>query len=108
MLHGKTVRIITAMDVNGLIGKGNTLPWPKITEDMKWFRRQTMNHTVVYGRKTWDSIPEQFRPLPGRQNIILSRQKDFYVESAHVAQSFDEAVALSDRDIICIIGGAEI
>lgn len=108
MLHGKIIRIITAMDVNGLIGKGNALPWPQIPEDMKWFRRQTMNHTVVYGRKTWDSIPEQFRPLPGRQNIILSRQKDFYIESAQVAQSFDEAVALSPRDIICIIGGAEI
>lgn len=108
MLNEKSIRLVVAIDVNGLIGKGNALPWPRISEDMQWFKEHTLHQSVLYGRKTWDSLPEKFRPLPNRENIVLSRQIDFEAPSAIVAHSFEEAVMLATKDNICVIGGAEI
>lgn len=108
MLHEKRISLVVAMDVNGLIGKGNTLPWPMIAEDMQWFKNNTLGQSVLYGRKTWDSLPEKFRPLPGRENIIMSHQSDFQAPGALVAHSFEEAVMCATKEKVCVIGGAEI
>ena len=64
------IKAILAHDAKYGIGKDNDLPWPKNEADMKWFKAMTLNHTVVMGRKTWDSLP--FKPLPNRHNIIVT------------------------------------
>jgi len=71
-----TLNIIFARAANGVIGKDNTLPW-RLPEDMAHFKRTTLGSPVIMGRKTWDSLPPKFRPLPGRQNIVVTRQPDW-------------------------------
>ncbi len=66
--------LIVAADENGVIGDGNKLPW-RIPEELKLFRERTTGHSVIMGRKTWESIPKSFKPLPGRVNYVVSRQK---------------------------------
>jgi dihydrofolate reductase len=97
---------IVAKSKNNVIGKGNDLPW-RIPEDMQWFRKSTMGKPVIMGRKTWLSLPKL---LPGRQNIIITRDSSLRVDGADVANSLSEALKLTDTGTkeAMIIGGAEI
>ncbi len=103
--------IYVAIAGNGVIGRDNGLPW-RLSTDMKRFKEQTMGKPIVMGRKTWESFPR--RPLPGRQNIVITRQKDFAADGADIAHSLDAAIHLArtgpmaGADELCIIGGAEI
>lgn len=109
-----TVAAIVAMDERRLIGASGALPW-YVPEDLAHFRQLTMGHVVVMGRKTWESLPAKFRPLPGRTNIVVTRHPEQLVlpEGVFVAGSPDEALRLA-RDVaaegqrVWIIGGAEI
>ena len=97
--------LIWAMDEKRLIGCDNRLPW-NLPADMQWFRRQTMGKPVLMGRKTFDSIG---RPLPGRLNLIMTRQQGLEIEGCTVVHSLAEAVAAAgDAEEIMVIGGAEI
>ena len=82
--------IIAAVAKNRVIGKDNTLIW-NIPEDMAHFKALTSGHTVVMGRKTWESLPPRFRPLPNRRNIVISRQADYAAPGAEVADSLESA-----------------
>lgn len=100
--------LIAAVAKNGCIGQNGTLPW-HLPEDMKHFRDLTMDHVVLMGRKTWESLPEKFRPLPGRTNVVLTRQKNFDVPSGvHVFLSLDEMKEVFSDQEIFVIGGAEL
>jgi len=102
------LNLILARARNGVIGKDGDMPW-KLPEDMAHFKRVTMGCPVVMGRKTWESIPAKFRPLPGRQNIVITRQPDFAAEGAQCAGSIEEAIELCPQDSdIWIMGGAQI
>lgn len=104
------ISLIAAMDKNSVIGKNNDLPW-HLPDDMKYFMQNTMGRPVIMGRKNFDSIPPKYRPLPGRTNILLTRQKDFASEGILVAhdpnQALDLAAAENPSEVF-IIGGAEI
>lgn len=105
------IAIYVAIAENGVIGRDNGLPW-RLPSDMKRFKEQTMGKPIIMGRKTWESFPR--RPLPGRQNIVITRQGDFAAEGAEIAHSLDEAIRLArtgpmaDAEEACILGGAEI
>ncbi|WP_295991080.1 dihydrofolate reductase [Rugamonas sp.] len=96
--------IIVAMDANRGIGIANTLPW-KLAEDMAHFKRLTTGHPILMGRKTFDSIG---RPLPGRRNIVITRNADWRHDGVETAGSLTAAVELLDEPQAFIIGGAEI
>src|SRR5690349_24961336 len=96
--------LIAAVARNGVIGDRGGMPW-HLPEDLQHLRRTTLGHPVVMGRRTWESLPARFRPLPGRRNVVLTRQADYQAEGAQVTTSIDDA--LSDRDA-WVIGGAEI
>ena len=99
--------IIAAVAKNRVIGKDNTLIW-NIPEDMAHFKALTSGQTVVMGRKTWESLPPRFRPLPGRRNIVLSRQAGFVAEGAETAPDLDAALArVADAPTVFVIGGAQ-
>ncbi len=105
-----TISLIVAASENNVIGKNNTLPW-HLPEDMKFFKDTTMGHCVIMGRKNFDSIPDRFRPLSGRTNIIVTRQKDFHADGIVIAYSIEEALKVAEKnnDQECfIIGGGEI
>jgi len=100
--------LIAAVASNGVIGKDNQLLW-NIPEDMAHFKALTAGHAVLMGRKTWESLPERFRPLPGRRNIVISRQPDYVATGAELADSLENALRLaSTAEVLFIIGGAEI
>lgn len=100
--------IVAAVAKNGVIGKGNAIPW-RLPEDIAHFKTLTTGHTVVMGRKTWESLPSRFRPLPGRHNIVVTRNPDYQAPGADVAHSLDEAIKLGAGDTaLFIIGGAEL
>lgn len=104
------VSLIAGVARNGVIGRDNTLLW-RLPEDMKFFRATTMGAPVIMGRKTWESLPERFRPLPGRHNIVLTRQAGFQAAGASIATHLDEALTLAQRDHpprVFVIGGAQI
>ncbi len=102
------VVLIAAVARNGVIGRDNSLPW-HLPEDMKHFRRVTAGHAVLMGRKTWESLPERFRPLPGRRNVVLSRQAGWQAPGAETAASLPAALqVLSGADRVFVIGGAEL
>lgn len=99
------ISIITAMDNNRLIGKENGLPW-KIPADLQFFKKVTMSKPIVMGRKTFESIG---RPLPGRKNIIITRDNDYTADGCEVVYSIDQAVSLAGHvDEVMVIGGANI
>jgi dihydrofolate reductase len=109
-----TLSLIAAVARNGTIGHAGDLLW-RLPEDMQFFRRTTMGHAVVMGRKTWESIPPKFRPLPGRTNILVTRQRDWSAEGALVAHSVEDAVRMAREgsgtapgDRIFVIGGAQL
>jgi dihydrofolate reductase len=100
--------LIAALAKNRVIGRNNQLIW-NLPEDMAHFRQLTAGHVVLMGRKTWESLPPRFRPLPGRRNIVITRQPDFSAPGADIANSLDTGLALAaSADVIFIIGGAEI
>lgn len=102
------VIVIAAVARNRVIGKDNALIW-NIPEDMAHFRQLTAGHTVVMGRKTWESLPPRFRPLPGRRNIVVSRQPDYVAPGGEVADSLEKALALAATATqVFIIGGEQI
>lgn len=96
--------VIAAVAANGVIGAGNRLPW-RLASDLKRFRALTSGHTVIMGRKTWESIG---RPLPDRQNVVVTRQRAYRAPGADVAPSLDAALALVrlPPPAFCIGGGA--
>ena len=98
------LKLIVAIGKDGAIGKQGSLIW-RIPSDLKRFKSLTLGHPVIMGRKTWESLPK--RPLPGRKNIVLTRQKDFNAEGAYRAGSIEEAIAIAGGEAF-IIGGAEI
>ena len=99
--------VIAAVARNGVIGMDNRLPW-QLPADLKHFRELTTGHAVLMGRKTWESLPAKFRPLPGRGNIVVTRNGAFRAEGATVATSLPEAVAAASGDEAFVIGGAEL
>ena len=96
--------LVVAIADNGVIGKDGGIPW-HISEDLKRFKALTLNHTIVMGRKTWDSLPK--KPLPGRVNVVVTRQKDWSAEGAITASSLGQATAGTSGTVM-VIGGAEI
>lgn len=100
--------LIAAIARNGAIGRDNQLLW-QIPEDMAHFRQLTAGQTVIMGRKTWESLPPRFRPLPGRRNIVISRQADYPAPGAELANSLEAALALlGSTETAFIIGGEQI
>lgn len=103
-----TLSLIAAVARNGAIGRNNALLWSE-PEDHKHFRRITMGCPVIMGRKTWDSLPARFRPLPGRRNIVLTRDRTWRAEGAQSAASITDALALLEGTAKAfVIGGAEV
>ena len=110
-LYGRTMRIsiIAAVAENGVIGRGGKLPW-HLSGDLRQFKRLTMGHTIIMGRRTWESIA---RPLTGRRMIVVSRQADYRtgVHGIDVAVSFDDALRRAEQagdEEAFIVGGAEL
>ena len=102
------LHLIYARARNGVIGKDNQMPW-HLPEDLAQFKRVTLGQPVIMGRKTWDSLPERFRPLPGRLNIVITRQSDWQAKGALRAHSIQDAMRLcGDAPDAWIMGGAEI
>lgn len=102
------LHLIYARAANGVIGKDNALPW-HLPEDMAHFKQLTQGCPVVMGRKTWDSLPPRFRPLPGRTNIVVTRQSDWEAQGARRAASLDDALAQCPAgQTVWVIGGAQI
>ena len=102
------IALIYARAANGVIGKDGTMPW-HLPEDLAHFKRVTLNHPVIMGRRTWDSIPAPYRPLPGRFNVVITRQLDWQAEGAHRASSLGEALhPFQPTETVWIIGGAQI
>ena len=102
------INLIYARAANGVIGADGDMPW-HLPEDMAHFRRMTSGCPVVMGRKTWDSLPPRFRPLPGRRNIVVTRQADWQAEGAIRASSLQEAFTLAgDVPELWVMGGAQI
>ncbi len=103
-----TLHLIWAQAANGVIGRNNTLPW-RLPEDMAHFKAATMGCPVVMGRKTWDSLPPRFRPLPGRINIVLTRRADWQADGALRAASLEEALGLCPAEAkVWVTGGADV
>ncbi len=106
-MNRPTLALIAAVARNGAIGKDNDLLWRE-PEDQKHFRRVTMGCPVVMGRKTWDSLPERFRPLPGRRNVVVTRQAGWQAAGAEAVASLGSALALlADAPKVFVIGGAQ-
>jgi dihydrofolate reductase len=102
------IGLIFARAENGVIGQNGVMPW-HLPEDLAHFRRITQGCPVIMGRRTWQSIPPRFRPLPGRRNIILTRQTDWRAESAETAHDLPAAIGrCTDAPQAWIIGGAQI
>ncbi len=96
--------LIWAQSTSGVIGRDGAIPW-QLPEDLARFKELTMGHTVLMGRRTWESLPARFRPLPGRRNVVLTRNPHYEADGAEVITSLDEALSLPD---LWVIGGSEI
>ena len=111
-MSGPLLAIVVARAKNGVIGRAGGLPW-RLKSDMAMFKATTMGKPVIMGRKTWDSLPR--RPLPGRTNIVLSRDGSFEPKGAVVCALFDEAVSIGREQAredgaeeVCVIGGQQL
>ncbi len=105
-----TVALIWAQGNDGVIGRDNTIPW-RVPEDARHFRERTTGHPVVMGRRTWDSLPERFRPLPNRMNVVLTSDRAWTAEGAVVVHDLTDALrraADADPDLTVVMGGAQI
>lgn len=109
----KMISLIVAYSQNRVIGNQNLIPW-HLPDDMKQFKNETKDHVVIMGRKTYESIPEKFRPLPKRFSIVLTNNPDYHIdhESARAFTDLEKALLfaemVSDKDVIYIAGGEEI
>ncbi|MET8798306.1 dihydrofolate reductase [Nocardia sp. NPDC004568] len=103
----RVIGLIWAQTPDGVIGVDNTIPW-RVPEDMARFKETTAGHPVVMGRRTWDSLPARFRPLPGRRNIVVTRQHGWSADGAEAAASVEAALALAAPATTWVIGGGEI
>lgn len=106
------LNLIYARAANGVIGINGTLPW-HLPEDMAHFKRTTLGCPVIMGRKTWDSLPPKFRPLPGRTNLVITHQTAWHDAGAQVAHNISEAVKICGQldpqpEHVWVIGGAQI
>ncbi len=102
------LHLIYARAANGVIGINGTLPW-HLPEDLAHFKRTTLGGPVIMGRKTWDSLPPKFRPLPGRTNIVVTRQPDWSETGAQRASDLREALQLCEQAAdVWVIGGAQL
>ena len=105
------ISIVVAIGAhNRVIGKDNALPW-HIKADMEHFKNLTLGHPVIMGRNTWESIPERFRPLPHRDNLVITRNEEYVAPGATVVPSLEKAIEIArenDSDEIFVIGGATI
>lgn len=99
-----TVGLVWAQAHDGVIGADGGMPW-HVPEDMAHFREVTGSAEVVMGRRTWESLPPRFRPLPGRRNIVVTRSADWADDGAERAGSLEEALALTAGDEVWVIGG---
>jgi dihydrofolate reductase len=103
-----SVGLVWAEAEGGVIGRDGGMPW-HVPEDLAHFKRVTLGAPVIMGRKTWDSLDPRFRPLPGRRNIVVTRQPDWRADGAEVAASAESALALAaDAEQVWVIGGAEL
>ncbi len=104
------ISLIAALTKNRVIGKNNDLPW-HLPDDMKYFMQTTKGHHVIMGRKNYESIPEKFRPLPNRTNIVVTRQKNFMAPGCTIVNTIEagiaEAQTAGEKELF-IIGGSEI
>ena len=98
------LELVVAVARNGVIGRGNALPW-RLPADLGHFKRVTMGHPILMGRRTWDSIG---RPLPGRLNLVLTRDVAFVATGAQVVHRLDEALQQAGAGPLMVIGGAEL
>lgn len=110
-MGNRAIALIVARTRNNVIGRDNGMPW-HLPEDLRYFRRVTMNKPVIMGRNTWESLG---KPLPGRDNIVVTRNENFYAHGATVVNDIDTALLLANSlaaargaDEIMIIGGAQI
>jgi len=102
------ITLIAALSENFCIGKNGELPW-NIPEDLKHFKTLTQGSVVIMGRKTWESIPKQFRPLPKRKNVVITRQKNYEVPgTVDIFDDISEALRQHKNEPIYIIGGEQI
>jgi len=100
------VYLVAAVAANGVIGAGGKLPW-RLPEDLRHFKALTLGHPVIMGRKTWESLA--LRPLPGRENIVVTRSPGYGAPGAHVAASLEAALALcAGESVAFVIGGGEL
>jgi dihydrofolate reductase len=99
------VSIVVAHSSNGVIGRDNALPW-HLPGDLRRFRELTAGRAVVMGRRTFESLPDAFRPLPGRRNLVLSRSYGYEPEGAEVFQTLEDALAACGHD--CFVIGGEV
>lgn len=107
-MSAPAIALIAAIDRQRGIGRGNALLWTD-PRDQAHFRTMTVGNTVIMGRKTWESLPDRFRPLPGRHNIVLSRDPLFRAHGAELAASLDSALGrVASQHTAWIIGGAEL
>lgn len=104
-----TINMIWGQTYNGIIGRNGAMPW-YVPEDLKHFRETTRGHTVIMGRRTWESLPPENRPMKGRHNIVLTRQKGWEAEGAHVVHTVDKALDAvpAGETEVWIMGGGEI
>jgi dihydrofolate reductase len=108
MAPSPRIALIYARAANGVIGHEGTMPW-HLPEDLAHFRQLTQGQPVIMGRKTWDSLPPRFRPLPGRRNIVLTRQIQWQSAGAERVDGLSQALALcADSPQVWVIGGAQI
>ena len=104
------INLIVAASENNVIGKKNDLPW-SLPNDMNYFKLKTLGHTVIMGRKNYISIPEKFRPLPNRENIILTTKKKFIAPKCKIFNSLENSIIYCQKmkkNEIFIIGGGEV
>ena len=102
------LHLIYARAANGVIGVNGTLPW-HLPEDLAHFKRTTLGCPVIMGRKTWDSLPPKFRPLPGRANIVVTRQDNWAAVGAQRAENLHSALQLCEQSSdVWVIGGAQL
>ena len=99
-----TVGLIWAQSTSGVIGRDGGIPW-RLPEDQARFKELTMGHTVVMGRLTWESLPAKVRPLPGRRNVVITRQAEYVADGADVVTMLEDALT---GDESWVIGGEQI
>lgn len=102
------ISLVAAMARNGVIGRDNAMPW-RLPEDLQHFKRVTLGAPVVMGRLTWDSLPPRFRPLPGRRNVVVTRNPEWRAEGAEAASSLEDALRrLAGEPVVYVTGGAQL